>query len=177
MIDIQNPKLLYLVLVLALAPLTRPAPAQAEDPVWFWFKRCGGPTMHIQVRFDDKVIYEASFPICRAPRPSVAVQSAARSLHFFFTPDRAIVWKGYREDDDGSSDQDSTTHPGQRLGGDIWLAGSDPNALILGVAFRTEESIYMNTLHIAHPDRLDRSEIASGLSVATTPSLARGHRK
>jgi hypothetical protein len=139
-----------------------PALPSQEGPVWFWFTSCGGPAMNLEVRLDQKVLYKSSFPLCRAERSSVHSQGQARKLHFVFRPRRAIVWQGYREEDD-------TTDANQRIEGDIWLAGADPDALLMGISFSSHDSIYLNTIHIAHPARRDQSEVASGLVVITNP--------
>ena len=59
--------------------------------------------------------------------------------------------------------------PDQEIEGNIWLAGADPDAMILGVSFVSRGSIYMNTLHIAYPDRRQISEIEPGLIIITEP--------
>jgi hypothetical protein len=136
--------------------------ASQEEPVWFWFATCGGPMMKLEVRLDQKILYQSSIPLCRAERSSVHSQGQARKLHFAFNAPRAIVWHGYR-------DKDDTINPNQAIEGNIWLAGADPDALLLGVSFGTHDSIYMNTIHLAHPTLRDVSEITSGLVVITDP--------
>jgi hypothetical protein len=144
--------------------LASPALASEEGPVWFWFAECGGPTMRLEVQLDQKVIYTSSFPLCRAERSSTYSDGQKSKLQFSFTPGRPIVWTGYRDEDD-------TTGPGQALEGDIWLAGADPDDMMLGVGFIAEDTIYMNTIHIAYPDKPSQTEIASGLTVLTTPIM------
>lgn len=99
----------------------------------------------------------------RAARSNIHAKGQDKKLSFSFTPRRAITWEGYK-------DEKETTPPNQRLLGDLWLAGADPDALIIGVTFRSADSNHMNTIHIAHPNKQDRSEIATGLVVVTTPS-------
>ena len=136
--------------------------ASQEGPVWFWFASCGGPTMMLEVRLDQRVIYKTSFPLCRAERSSTYSNGQNTRLRFSFTPGRAIIWTGYR-------DKAETTAPSQTLHGDIWLSGADPTDLLLGVSFSDKDSIYMNTIHIAYPDKPNQTEVASGLTVRTTP--------
>jgi hypothetical protein len=148
--------------MLLLAVTASPALASQEEPVWFWFASCGGLVMKLEVRLDQNIIYQSSFPLCRAERSSVYSEGQKKKLDFVFNAPRAIVWQGYR-------DEDNTTDPNQEIKGDIWLAGADPNAVILGVSFVSHGSIYMNTLHIAYPDRREVSEIESGLVIITEP--------
>ncbi len=142
------------------ASASQPPPA---GRVWFWFKSCGEPRMTLQVSLDGATIFGSSFPICKGKRSSVSQAVRRKQLNFTFKPSRAIVWKGYR-------DSDNTTRPGQAIKGSIWLAGSDPDDLVLGVVFMTRKSIYMNTLHIAHPGKRDQTEIEPGLTVTTYPA-------
>ena len=83
-------------------------------------------------------------------------------LSFTLKPDRAMKWEGYRDDNPVS--------PAHRaIQGDIWLAGSDPDHLFLGVSFANSKMIYMNTIHIARPNQRDETEIETGLVVTTYP--------
>ena len=159
-------KLLKAILLAVM--IVSPALASQEELVWFWFASCGGPQMKLEVRLDEKIIYQSSFPLCQAKRSSDHSQGQSRQLHFTFNAPRTIVWQGYR-------DEDNTTNPNQVIEGDIWLAGADPDALLLGVSFIAHNTIYMNTIHIAHPTRRDVSEIASGLVIIT--ALVRGEEQ
>ena len=139
--------------------------------VWGWFASCKTPKMSLEVRFDRKAIYKSTFPICQAER-STFYSEHQQLLRFSFAPGRAIVWKGYR-DDDGN-----ITGPNQPIEGNVWLAGSDPDALLLGVSFSMQRTGYMNTIHIAHPFQRDQTEIASGLFIITKPvSLGAGGQR
>jgi hypothetical protein len=153
---------LFATIMLFTAATAGPALASQEGPVSFWFATCGGPMLKLQVRLDQKTIYQSSFPACRTERLSANSVGQKKILQFVFNAPRAIVWQGYR-------DEDNTTNPDQEIEGNIWLAGADPDAMILGVSFTSHRSIYMNTLHIAYPDRRQVSEIEPGLVVITEP--------
>jgi len=155
-----------MLLTVAIAGL---AFASQEGPVWFWFAACGGPIMKLEVRLDQKIIYQSSFPLCRAERSSAHSEGQKKQLDFVFNAPRAIVWQGYR-------DEGNTTDSDQEIEGGIWLAGADPDVMLLGVSFMSRGSIYMNTLHIAYPDRRQVSEIEPGLVVITEP-IERGGEK
>ncbi len=124
--------------------------------------------MKLEVRLDQKSIYESSFPLCRAERSTAYSEGQKKKLEFLFKPQRTIVWQGYR-------DEDNTTDPDQEIEGNIWLAGADPNAMILGVSFVSRGSIYMNTIHIAYPERREVSEIEPGLVIITEPVANASH--
>jgi hypothetical protein len=150
------------VLVLALTAIVKPAQASQEGGVWFWFATCGGPAMTLEVRLDKTTLYKSSFPLCRADRGSINSQGQASHVQFSFRPHRVIVWKGYR-------DKDDRTNANQLIQGQIWQAGADPDALLIGIVFADPHTVYMNTIHIAHPAQRDETEIARGLVVMTCP--------
>lgn len=133
-----------------------------EEPVWYWVAG-DGPQMSLQVYLDEKVIYKTTFPICHKKRSSASSRASQKALSHAFTAPRAIVWQGYKDDDE-------TTPENQRILGDIWLAGSEPDCLILGVSFGGRDSNFMNTVHIVHPNRRDESVVASGLRIVTSPT-------
>jgi len=152
--------------ILLAGAVASAAHADERADVWAWFASCDNPKMSLEVRLDRKVIYKSTLPICQVERSTVQRQGEHQLLRFSFTPKRAIAWKGYRDDDA------DTTAPNQRIEGNVWLAGSDPDALLLGVTFSMRRTLYMNTVHIAHPFRRDQTEIAPGLFVITEPVLS-----
>jgi hypothetical protein len=119
--------------------------------------------MVIEVRLDEDTLYKGSFPSCRASRSSSHSQGQASRLEFSFRPERAIVWQGYREEDD-------TTASNDRLECQLWQAGADADAMVLGVTFSDGRKIFMNTLHIMKPGERTESEVADGLVLITHPA-------
>jgi hypothetical protein len=53
--------------------------------------------------------------------------------------------------------------------GDIWQAGGEPDALILGISFDTGKQILLNTLHIANPGKQTSSQLDKDLFITTYP--------
>jgi hypothetical protein len=157
-----------LVLLFAIIMIGGLAQASEEGPVWYWLATCDGPAMTLAVRLDNTTIFKSSFPLCRAERNTTPTQGQAIGhIAFSFRPYRAIVWEGYR-------DENNKTDAGQLIEGNIWEAGADPDFLTLGVSFHDQKNIYMNTLHIAHPAQRDETEIVKGLVVVTYPAERRG---
>ena len=148
---------------LLLAAILLQAPAPAEGPVWFWFATCGGPVMTMEVSLDTRVLQKSVFPVCRAPRDSAAGEGQRGKIGLSFKPGRVIRWQGYRDGGDRSQ-------PDDVLELDVWQAGADPTALILGVSVIGPGRILMNTVHIAYPNRREETSIASGLVVVTYPT-------
>lgn len=153
-----------LVLVLASIVALIPADARPQtERVWWWFAACGGPMMTIEVKSGALVVTKASVPLCRAPRDSRSSQGGAGRIDFSFRPRQPIVWRGYR-------DKVDRTSAGEDIQGSLWEAGADHDALLIGVSFSTQDRILVNTIHIAHPNLRDQSNIASGLTVITYPT-------
>jgi len=151
-----------LLLAIVLCALTPVGTAQ-EGPVWFWLATCDGPAMALEVRFEKAIVFKAEVPLCRTDRSSVASQGQRVGFfEFHFRATQAIVWEGYR-------DTDNKTKAGELLEGNLWQAGADPDALIIGVSFSNSRTILMNTLHIAHPGQHDESQIANGLRLISSP--------
>jgi hypothetical protein len=152
-----------MLLVTSLSALMSAVQVSPEEPVWFWFTNCGGPAMTLEVRLDKTIIFKSSFPLCHANRSSFSGKGEFKRLQFAFKPPRAIVWKGYR------SEEGDPTPANQVIEAHIWLAGSDPDALLLGAVFTSSNTIYMNSIHVARPGRRDQTEMAPGLVITTYP--------
>ena len=73
------------------------------------------------------------------------------------------MWSGYRETEDRTS-------ANVLLQADIWQAGADPDRLLIGFSCSDDRTVYMSTIHVAHPGQRDRSEVAPGLAVLTSPA-------
>ncbi len=149
----------------ALAQAGARAPSQATDTGWYWFATCGGPSMTLELEFDTVTVYRASFPICRASTRSAATQGQGARIEFRFQSGRPIAWSGYRDAVD-------TTRNGEVIEANVWLAGADPEAMILGLTFMRSHRILMNTVHIAHPPTIDSTVVAPGIVVRTSPGSA-----
>lgn len=111
---------------------------------------------------DNETIFMTTFSIAQTDRSAIPKKSHAKKIRFSFRPERAIVWSGYRDADIVSSAK-------QRIECDIWMAGVEEGAVILGVSFDRNDDILMNTLHLALATSEARSEIADGLVFITSP--------
>jgi hypothetical protein len=151
--------------VIVFSTNSTPTMSAQEEPVWFWFATCGGPAMTLELQLDKVAIYQSTFPLCRAERSSADSQARA-TAEFVFRPERAITWKGYR-------DNDVTSQANQRIEANLWQAGADPDSLLIGVTFSDDSQIYMNTIYIAYPSRREETSIADGLVIATYPAASR----
>jgi hypothetical protein len=133
-----------------------------EERVWYWFSNCGAVKLDLEVSLAGKLVYSSAIPICRAERDSDASTGHSRALSFQIKPSRPLKWEGYRDDE-------PITRAGQALTVDVWQAGTDPGALLMGVSVSDRRQIYMNTLHIAYPDKQSSTTVADGFVVSTRP--------
>lgn len=107
------------------------------------------------VRLDEKVLYRGVLPICRGSR-----DAEDGRVKFHFHVGRTFQGK-YR------------TRSTDSIEGDIWQAGGEPDALMLGISFDTNDQILLNTLHVAKPEKQTSSELDKGLFITTYPLPAR----
>lgn len=131
--------------------------ANADPDTWRWFADCPyAQSLAIRVALDGKSLFHRVVPICRTANRD------KRSLTFAFKAPRRISWAGY-------GDTDLRTSKAERIEGDIWLAGGEPEELLLGISFSTKTTIVMNTVHRAKAAEQSESEIEKGLVITTEP--------
>jgi hypothetical protein len=105
----------------------------------------------LTVRLDRKVLYRGVVPICRGSRDTEDGRVA-----FHFAGGHAFQGKCHTRSTD-------------IVEGDIWQAGGEPDALILGLSFDTGKQILLNTLHVARAEKQTSSELDKGLFITTYP--------
>jgi hypothetical protein len=128
-----------------------------DEAAWQWFQNCReNKAMRLEVLLDGKIIYRSSFPICRANTGSNPAEGRQRTIAFYFKGGR--VFQG-----------EYHTARTQIIEGNIWQAGADPDAMLLGVSFSSKKQVLLNTIHVAKPDSVSASEIDRGIVVRTLP--------
>ena len=142
------------VAVLVAAPgVAQPSSvAEKSDVVWTWSKRCNDDySLGVKIRLNGKVLYRGVLPICRGSR-----DAEDGRVEFHFAGGHTFQGEYHTR----------TTDP---IEGDIWQAGGEPDALILGISFDTGKQIILNTIHIAKPEKRTSSEVDKGLLITTYP--------
>ena len=133
-------------------------PAHAEKTsggVWTWSERCHGDhKLGVTVRLSTEVLYKGVLSICRGSRDA---ENGRAVFHFA----GGHLFQGKYH-----------THSTDSIKGDIWQAGGESDALILGISFDTKNQILLNTLHIAKPDTQASSELDKNIVITTYPVLA-----
>jgi hypothetical protein len=152
------------MLVIALLVIPPESMAAPEDTVWVWFTSCGGPTLTVEILIDKKVVHKTSVSICHTDSDTLRARNESRSIEVRLTPTRDITWSGYR-------DLPEVAPAGRPLTLSLWQVEAGVTDLSIGVSAmdKDKQNIYMNKVHVAHPDRRDETEIAAGVVVATFP--------
>jgi hypothetical protein len=147
-------------LLLAITTVTADAHPQAsarQTQTDSWFKKCSKPrTLGLEVLLNNKVVHRSSFPICRTTGVPENVEAQKRIVEFYFSGGHVF------------QDQYRTT-ASQKIEGNIWQAGAESNAILLGVSFMTKNHVLLNTIHAAKCDKVSTSLIDRGIAVRTFP--------
>jgi hypothetical protein len=146
--------LLFVAVLLIGAAVAQQTTSRQGTPevVWTWSKQCiATDKLGVTVRLDRKVLYRGVLPICLGSRDA---ENGRAEFHFA----GGHLFQGeYR------------TRSTESIEGDIWQAGGERDALILGISFQTKDQVLLNTLHIARPDKQTSSELDKGLLISTYP--------
>jgi hypothetical protein len=153
----------FAIFVCALAMGVSSVASNQEERVWFWFSSCGATQLVLQAELDGRLLYNETIPICRATRDGDVSTHQNNTISFPAKPARQIRWQGYRDDE-------PVTKAGHSLQVDLWQAGVDPNDLLIGVTVSDRHQIYMNTIHIAYPDKPSTTTLADGFVISTHPT-------
>jgi hypothetical protein len=148
-------------LALALLPVSVAGQGRTSAPneiVWHWFGDCpGSDSIFLEVHFDGKSLYSSTFPICQTRRAGIKPEAQQRILQFRFDAEP----RRFR-----AQNRATGTQP---IEGNIWEAGRERQAILLGVSFSTEQQVLLNTIHAARADSPSRSERVRGLVITTRP--------
>lgn len=120
--------------------------------------------MALEIKLDRQLLFQRTVATCHGARDTSAGDQ--RQIEFSFRAGRPLVWWGYLAED---AEHAETTAAGLRFTVQIWQAGADSDAMLLGVVAMVGNQLHMNTIHIASPAESDTTEIADGLRVITRP--------
>jgi hypothetical protein len=140
--------------------------AQPDEIVWQWFQGCTSTQeMHVVVQLSGRALYSNTFPVCTMRRADVPADSPQKILEFSFRARAALFGPEFA-----------------RLGpvdveANIWRAGGEADALLLGVSFATPDRVLLNSVHIARARRAVRSTMAKGLVVHTSAARPSSSRR
>jgi len=130
------------------------ARSSETSDTWHWFESCGGTrNLELVVLLDGKAVYRSRFAVCRNSGPTLTAEH--RKIVFHFKGGRVFQGK-YR------------TLATQTIEANIWQAGADSDALLLGVTF-VSDRVLLNSIHVAKPDSTSESQLDRGVVVRTFP--------
>jgi hypothetical protein len=150
--------LLFLNLLLVLPADAQQSSSRLETPdaIGMWSKQCSGTQkLGVTIRMKSKMLYQGVLPICRGSRSG---EDGRVMIHF----SGGHLFQG-----------EYPTRSLDVIEGDVWQAGGESDALILGVSFSTQKQVLLNTVHIAKPNKQTSSELDKGLFITTYPVTAR----
>jgi len=135
-------------------------------------KELPGMLMALEVQLDRATVFKTTFPLCYA-EPGTTSQNPQKSISFSIKPQRSILWMRELR----HTVTPITTKPNQEIEVSIWTysiedaghPGAGADWLAIGGSFYSDETLLGNMIHLAHPKRRDRSEIATGLVILTYP--------
>jgi hypothetical protein len=128
--------------------------------------------MVMEVQLDRTTVFTTTFPLCYAER-GTAAERPRKTISFSIKPNRSILWMRELR----HTVTPITTKPNQEIEGSISTysisnaahPGTNSNWITIGGAFYSDDKLLVNRIHLAHPNRRDRSEIAAGLFMLTYP--------
>lgn len=161
-----------LLAVWAAPCISGSAGADAPRAVWFWDEHCGASALLVELRLDERLLYQAVVPICRRAPSQGPQVLRKRTVSFSATPPRAIEWRGYH-------DREDVAEHGARLAIEIGQDGASGTALMLTVTASDpgSERIYMQDVLIAEAEKDSATDLAPGLTLSTHPSHLSPHER
>src|SRR5712692_3855759 len=152
---------IFSIVVLVLVTISPVALSQSSPPhaeaLWFWSGDCPtGRMMGLQVLLEGKSIYHSHFRACLMDRTDGNSERQRRIRAFHFSGGHTFQGTYH-------------TRKAETIEGNIWQAGADPDAILLGISFVTNDQVLLNTIHIAKPGKTTQSILDSGLVVKTYP--------
>ena len=118
--------------------------------VWQWRSDCDQPTtLRVEVLTETVRLLETRLLLCRGVRDCAGLQKNSIK---FPTPDMA---------DRFGASRDATTT------GDVWVAGGEPDGVILGVSFQTEDRVLLNTLRFVPASGASQTDLMTGVRLVT----------
>ena len=144
------------LIMAVVSPTAVSGPTRLSTPdevVWHWFSACSkGKKVELQVLLDGKAVYGSSFSACSMRRAEITPEPKQRILAF------VLPKGGHRR---------LGVHTALEIEGNVWEAGGDPDAILLGVSFATKDRILLNAIHVVNMLGASQSDLAPGLVVKT----------
>jgi hypothetical protein len=123
--------------------------------------------MTLEVQLNGAVLSKTAFPLLTAQR-GIIVGQPQKTISFSFKSEHDILWMIQK----GITVTPIRTKPNQEIecSISIWHADADSGWPTISASFFSGDGILTKAIHIAHPKKRDRSEIATGLFILTYPA-------
>jgi hypothetical protein len=149
-----------IVLLVLTSPLAfSQSVALQVERVWLWSGACAHATMQLELLVEGQAVYHTRFRACRMERTD-STQNEQQKIRVFHFLGGHIFQGRYQ------------TTKRERIEGNIWQAGADLDAMLLGVSFTAPGAhgqILLNTIHIAKPCIPSQSTLDRGVVIKTYP--------
>jgi hypothetical protein len=128
------------------------------DRLWFWFGDCPNPKqMQVEIVVDGQTVYRSKAHACRIARSQEVNEAEQKTVYqFYFSGGHTFQDKYHTSRND-------------KIEGDIWEAGADPDDILLGVSFATRNQVLLNATHIVKPGRPTQTTVDRGVLIKTYP--------
>jgi hypothetical protein len=111
----------------------------------------------LKITLDRKPVYHGVLAACPEMLPESLRERYTRAT-FFFRPTRSLEWDDVR------------TPARATIEGNVWRAGADTDAVLLGISFMTRDRVLLNTIHIASLDTSTAYPLGVGIRSVTLPN-------
>lgn len=127
-----------------------------NDVVWHWSSHCRryARIIYVDVTLSGKAVYHTSLSACPVQRALIKPESEENRLVFHF---KEMAQHYFEKPVSGEVE------------GNIWEAGSERSAILLGISFTSGKEILLNTIFIATMNKEARSQVAPGIVITTSP--------
>jgi hypothetical protein len=152
------------VIALAVGPHSGLAQTRSGslDTVWVMDGCATGRAFQVTLLLAKNAIYKALYrttiTVCQRERSQIP----QKHWPFSFKPLTRLVF---------STD---SAGPDESVVGDIWQAGGESDAFVLGVSLESQNRILVNALHVASASTPSRTPVGDGIFVETLPTPPRG---
>src|SRR6266496_2001352 len=113
--------------------------------------------IELAITLDSTPLYQGVLAACPDMLPDSLRERYTRAT-FVFRPAKSLRWDEVR------------TPPGETIEGNVWRAGDDSNAVLLGISFVTRDRVLLNTIHIAALDTSTAFPLGAGIRSVTLPN-------
>lgn len=154
-------RLFVSITLLATATLAQ-GPSSDGAAVWSWSGECPNSMVAVQIVIKGRTVYRSNFRACKTQLSGANTEREQGRLIFRFSG--------------GHTFQDTyRTVKSEKIEGNIWQAGADSDAILLGVSFVTHRQVLLNTIHVVKPGRPTQSMLDRDLLMRTYLLRPRAH--